>query len=144
MLAEAGFFPRNPDDILCESILLPRDTIKITKPMHYNWKIWARTYGIDGRLPAFTAAARSLKWVQMEEIFTVNMPVVQEIDVLTGLPLFMLAAAGPTSDTESIYNLLKEYPSAMSLVNQGHQNSFTDSIRKEIVVLRSHAVHWDI
>ena len=53
----------------------------------------------------------------MKQIFASNMPVVNEIDVLTGLPLFMLAAIGPTSDIESVYNLLKEYPSVVQIRN---------------------------
>ena len=42
------------------------------------------------------------------------MPVVNDTDVLTGLPLFMLAGIGQTSDIESIYNLLKECRAAIS------------------------------
>jgi len=82
--------------------------------MYYEWKTWARLRGADdGRLPLFTAAARSLKWSYLKQIFAANMPVINEIDVLTGLPLFMLAATGQTSDIESIYNLLKELPAAI-------------------------------
>jgi len=58
------------------------------------------------------------------------MPVVNEIDVLTGLPLFMLAATGPTSDIESVYNLLKEYPSAMNIMNNRPNTHSTGRIRK--------------
>jgi len=69
------------------------------------------------RLPLCTAAARSLVWVDMKKIFAVNMPAIHEMDELTGLAVFMLAAVGPTSDIESIYNLLKEYPSAIGFTN---------------------------
>ena len=62
---------------------------------------------MDGRLPLFAGAERSLKWSYMEKIFTVNMPVMQEVDALSGLPIFMLAAAGPDSDIEAVYNTLK-------------------------------------
>lgn len=50
------------------------------------------------RLPLFTAAARSIKWSHVKLVFGANMPVIREGDALTGLPLFMLAAAGPASD----------------------------------------------
>jgi len=83
--------------------------------MYNEWKGWARLRGMDGRLPLFTAAAKSLKWSYLRQIFIANMPVVNKIDVLTGLPLFMLAAIGPNSDLESIYNLLKECPAAISI-----------------------------
>lgn len=56
----------------------------------------------------------------MKQIFTSNMSVVHEIDVVTGLPLFMLAAARITCDMESVYNLLRECPSAINIINQGH------------------------
>jgi len=48
----------------------------------------------------------------MKLIFGAHMPaVVHEVDDrLTGLSLFMLAAVGPRSDLESIYQLLKEFP----------------------------------
>jgi len=91
--------------------------------MYYDNKTWARTKGADGRLPLFTAAARSLKWSYTRQIFTVNMPVVDEIDILTGLPLFMLAAVGPVSDIESIYNLLRENPPAISVLSSMDHNS---------------------
>ena len=66
----------------------------------------------------------------MKQIFTSNMPVVNEIDVLTGLPLFMLAATGPTSDIESVYNLLKEYPSAINIMSNRHDKHSTKRTRK--------------
>lgn len=118
MLAKAGFSLGNPNDILCKPIT--RDSI------YYNWKAWAKIKGVDRRLPAFTAAARSVKWLHMRQIFTANMPIIQEIDDLTGLSLFMLAAVGPTSDLESVYNLFREYPPVINLTNQIHLNSSTD------------------
>ena len=86
---------------------------------------------MDGRFPIFTAAARCLNWAYMKQIFTSNMPVVNEIDVLTGLPLFMLAATGPTCDIESVYNLLKECPSAVNVTNNRLDKHFTERTRKE-------------
>jgi len=82
--------------------------------MYYNWKTWAKTRSLDGRLPLVTAAVRSLKWSFTRQIFAANMPIIHEIDEMTGLPPFMLAAIGKDSDLESIYNLMKECPSIMS------------------------------
>jgi len=85
--------------------------------VYYDWKRWARTRDVDDRYPLFTAAARCLKWSHTEQIFTSNMSIVNETDARTGFPLFMLAATGLTSDIESVYNLLKEYPSAINIMN---------------------------
>ena len=62
----------------------------------------------------------------MEHIFNAYMPVIHEIDVISGLPLFMLAATGPTSNIESAYNLLKEYPVAISI----HQNNSIPTVKR--------------
>jgi len=105
MMINAGFTTSNPDDVISD-----RQPINQNLIMYYDWKRWARTRDVDDRFPLFTAAVRCLKWSYMEQIFTSNMPVVNEIDELTGLPLFMLAATGPTSDIESVYNLLKIVP----------------------------------
>ena len=59
------------------------------------------------------AAIRSLDWVTVQCIFIANMPAIQEQDSITGLPAFMLAAIGVSSNLESIYNLLRQYPPAM-------------------------------
>merc|ERR1711935_648017 len=98
--------------------------------LYYNWKRWARTRDVDDRLPLFTAAARCLKWSHVKQVFMSNMPVVNEIDLLTGLPLFMLAAIGPTSDIESIYNLLKECPSVIDITNNRHDKHSDERTRK--------------
>jgi len=102
----AGFFHGDPHCILHEQPA-------VLDSLYYDWNTWAKMLGADGRLPVFTAAGRSLKWSHTRRIFTANMPAVQETDALTGLSLFMLAGVGPTSDIESVYNLLKEYPQAI-------------------------------
>jgi len=90
----------------------------------YNMKIWGRKRDeTSGRLPLFTAAARSLTWVDVRQILAVNMPVIYDVDGLTGLPVFMLAAVGPKSNIESVYHLLKEYPSVVGPLNNKHQNT---------------------
>lgn len=60
-------------------------------------------------------SGRYMEWVKMKQIFRAHIPVIHEIDVLSGLLLFMPAAAEPTSNIESVYNLLKIYPVAISL-----------------------------
>ena len=67
--------------------------------VYCNQNKLARAKCIDGRPPLFTAA-KSLRWVDMKQFFTVNMAVLHEADSLTGLPRFMLATIGPTSDLE--------------------------------------------
>jgi len=119
-LVEAGFSRENPNDILGGLSLLEKDYDEDSYEdpeeyfEYYEWNTWARTIGEDGRLPLFTAANESLKWYYTKQIFAANMPAINKIDVLSGLPLFLLAAAGPTSDIESVYNLLKEFPGAFS------------------------------
>lgn len=127
MLVEAGFSPGNPGDTLCEEPI-QQTGFHNTSTMYYDWKTWARTHHADGRLPLFTAVAKSLKWLHTRQIFIANMPLVQEVDVQTRLPLFMLAAVGMNSDIESTYNLLKEYPPAISSMNYMHQKSSTDNV----------------
>merc|ERR1712008_371922 len=129
LLINAGFSTSNPDDIISD-----RQPMDQNLNLYYDWKRWTRTRDVDGQFPLFTAAARCLKWSHMKQIFSSNMPVVNEIDVLTGLPLFMLAATGPTSDIESVYNLLKECPSAINIMNNrhdNHDNHSTESTRKK-------------
>merc|ERR1740124_1249688 len=95
--------------------------------VYYNMKIWGRKRNeTSGRLPLFTAAAGSLTWVDVRQILAVNMPVIYDVDVLTGLPVFMLAAVGPKGNIESVYHLLKEYPSALGPMNNKRQNTMHD------------------
>jgi len=82
---------------------------------------------MDGRLPLVAAARKSLKWYYTKQIFTANMPVINEIDPVSGLPLFLIAAVGPASDIESVYNLLNEFPEIISF-NDSH--SFRSRKRK--------------
>jgi len=106
---EAGFSCTNLANILSG---LPSYS---SKNMYFDMKKWATTRSVDCRLPLCIAAARSIRWTEMRHIFAVNMPAIYEVDVLTGLPLFMLAAVGSTSDLESIYTLLKVHPAAIYL-----------------------------
>jgi len=92
-------------------------SFRIPNTLYYDWKTWARTKGVDGRVPLLTAVGTCMHWSDTKLIFALNKPVIYEIDVLTGLPLFMLAAIGPLSKIENVYNLLKEYPPASMLMN---------------------------
>ena len=68
----------------------------------------------DDRLPLMTAAATSLKWMDMEKIYNANKIAIDEMDdAVTGLSVPLLAAVGPYSDLESVYRLLKENPHAL-------------------------------
>jgi len=99
--------------------------------MYYNMRAWGRKKDKNSyRLPLCAAAAKSLAWVDVKKIFAVNMPAIHDVDDLTGLPVFMLAGIGPTSDIESVYNLLKEYPTAGGLMNNNHLNALTGTTRK--------------
>lgn len=76
-------------------------------------KIWSRNKDKEDRLPLVTSAALSLKWSDMEQIFTANKVAIYGTDEVTSLPLCLLAAVGQESDIESIYRLLREYPPAL-------------------------------
>jgi len=105
---KAGLSPANLNEILYGA-----SRQQGQNSYYYDIRRWARTRGADGRLPVFTAAARSLKWADMKQIFSVNMATIEQMDGLTGLPLFMLTATQENSDIESVYNLLKENPTAI-------------------------------
>ena len=62
-----------------------------------------------------TAAVKLIKWPDMQQIFTVNMAEIQEIDTVTGIPMFMLAAVGKDSDLELVFRLLKDFPPALMI-----------------------------
>lgn len=133
ILVKAGFSRINPKDTMLGQPTKQRiSEIHGDIDMYYHWKTWASLKDVDGRLPLFTGAAKSLKWSYLRKVFIANMPIINEIDLLTGLPLFMLAAAGPTSNIESVYRLLKEDPTAINIMDNKHQSSSPDNRRKRI------------
>lgn len=44
-----------------------------------------------------------MKWLWLQKILNLNMPVIEPTDPLTGLEPFILAAIGPDSDLEATY-----------------------------------------
>lgn len=113
-LVRAGFSLRNLKDTLFDKSTPLSHDGKID--IYYNMKIWAKTRCIGGRLPLCAAAVKCLNWTYIRQVFTVNMPAIHEVDVITGLPLFMLTAIGANGNLESTYNLLKNYPAAIMLI----------------------------
>ena len=95
--------------------------------VYYYMNPWRRLIDkYSGRLPLFTVASRSLAWLDMRQILWVKMPVIYEVDGMTGLPIFMLAAVGPKSVIEWFYNLLREYlPTMFRLISNSHRNTST-------------------
>ena len=86
----------------------------------YNWGPGARRRDRRGRLPLAVAAERGVPWnspfwndgdcFQLPMVLRANLAAVQEVDVATGLSMFMLAAVGARSDLEAVFRLLVEYP----------------------------------
>jgi len=114
LLVNAGFLRINLSAILYGGSSSVSSRSDSDADMYYDMKTWGRKRDEDsGRLPLCTAAARSLTWRNMRQVFSVNMPVIHDADGMTGLPVFMLAAVGPTSDIESVYGLLNAYPQAI-------------------------------
>ena len=71
------------------------------------WRAWGRNRDEkSGRLPVCTAVARLLKWVDTQYIFSVHMTVIYGADDMVGIPVSIIAAVGPASDIEPVYNLL--------------------------------------
>jgi len=117
-LQRASFFPIQLEHAL------NNDTDKKLGTTVYDWKECARIKDKYGRLPLHTAVARDLKWSEwLQHILHSNLAAIEEIDNLTGLEPFMLAAAGPNSDLEATYNLLRENPAAVHYLDTGQYSS---------------------
>ena len=60
------------------------------------------------------------------------MPAIEEMDVGTGMGIFMLATVGKGSDLESTYWLLRKYPAAIMLMgNRKECGSFVDGGKRK-------------
>jgi len=118
-LKKASFFPNEFNNFERVIYIKPK---RIT--VYYNWKLAARIKNKSGRLPLFSAIEKGMKWLdkkpscrehrgELAMILGANLAAVEETDYITGLRPFMLAAVGPDSDFEAVYNLLLEYPAAI-------------------------------
>ena len=116
ILADAGFSRDTPNDILSGQSTI-QDTNDYT---NYNLKLWAQTRDTDGQTPLLIAVIKSLKWYYMKLIFTADILLISEIDAKSGLPLVLLDVTGATSNIESVYNLLKEFPGTISFNGHSH------------------------
>jgi hypothetical protein len=77
----------------------------------------ATTRDGSGRLPLHLACEDSLSWKRgLSCIVNANMPALESVDPITGLPPFAHCAVGANSDLESIYELLKLHPGSMDSV----------------------------
>ena len=69
----------------------------------------------------------------MQQIFSVNMHTIHEADGMTGLPVFMLAATGSTSDIKLVYKLLREHPPEfIYLINDGYPDTTIGNTRNRV------------
>lgn len=119
VLVEAGYAPYEYTLLCILYCVAPQGDPSAGSGRHddfFNLRLWVTTRSKeDGRLPLCGAVAKSLDWESVRRIFEANMPAIGEVDGITGFPLFMLAAVGPRGKLASIYNLLREYPTAMEV-----------------------------
>ena len=66
-----------------------------------------------GRLPLHLACEHSLAWNGLETIVNANMPAMESVDPITGLPPFAHCAVGERGDLDSIYELLRLHPDSI-------------------------------
>lgn len=68
----------------------------------------------SGRLPLHSACDQSLPWKRgLETIVNANLPALESVDPITGLPPFAHCAVGAKSDLESIFELLRLHPGSI-------------------------------
>jgi len=80
-----------------------------------NWKIYSQIKNEQGRYPLVIASEQSITWSDgLCQILKGYGGAIEEVDVLTGLEAFMLAAIGTNSDMETVYNLLLDHPAAIN------------------------------
>jgi len=143
ILAGAGFYPSDPNLFLYERPFVSQfQTIGPDEEMYYDIKKWARIRNADSRFPLFTAAAKSMRWADMKTIFDHNMPAIYEVDALTGLSLYMLAAVGPNSDIESVYNLLRNNPADTALDIKRWARTRNIDSRLPLCTAAAESVRW--
>ena len=84
--------------------------------LYVNWKSYATERNTNnGRLPLFAAAEGNLNLGNgIGHILQANRAAIEEVDPVTGLEAFRLAAVGSDSKLESVYTLLQDYPAAIN------------------------------
>ena len=93
--------------------------------LYINWNVCATIKNTNnGRLPLFAAAEANLNLVNgLGHILHANGAAIEDVDPVTGLEAFMLAAVGSNSKLESVYTLLQDYPGAINSYVSMESNS---------------------
>jgi len=86
--------------------------------MYVNWNICANKKSENNdRLPLFIAIENNFPLFGVHgvlgHILKANAAAIEDVDPVTGLEAFMLAAVGPGSNLESVYKLLEDHPGAI-------------------------------
>jgi len=88
--------------------------VKETDHIFINWRIYSQTKQKQGRFPLFTALEHNLTWSDgLNKIIKGYGAAVEDVDIVTGLEAFMLAAVGTKSNMETVFLLLQDHPAAI-------------------------------
>ena len=93
------------------------EEISRQKEIFVNFATYSRSKkNTDNNLPLFIASKRKMKWREgLSDIVKGYPKAIEDIDWISGLEAFMLAALGARSDLETIYQLLLYHPSAINI-----------------------------
>ena len=92
------------------------EEISRQKDFFVNFATYSSMKRTDNNLPLFTASKRKMKWREgLSDIVKGYPKAIEDVDWISGLEAFMLAALGVQSDLETIYQLLLYHPSAINL-----------------------------
>jgi len=81
--------------------------------LYINWGFVCSQKNTQGRFPVFTAIDQHFDSNVLSHLLAGHGAAVHDVDPVTGLEAFMLAAVGPESSLESIYKLLEYHPAAI-------------------------------
>ena len=111
-MRSANFFTKTIDDVIkLDPQSLWHSYSEENNGILYNWSVSSSTRDLRKRLPLHRSADIGLRWMDgMREILKANYLALREVDAVTGLYPFMLAAVGETSDMTSVFNLLSSNP----------------------------------
>jgi len=80
-----------------------------------NWKVYSQKRNEQGRLLLYTALEQGVRWSNgLREIWEGNRAAIEEVDTITGLEAFMMAAVERNSSMETVYKLLIDHPGAIN------------------------------